>query len=123
MVRFKLFKALKVLVMVLLCSVLFGYITMGLWNALMPAIFGLRAITFWQAIGLLVLSKILFGGFHRHGGGGPRRWKRHMEERWARMTPEERARFSSGLRGSGPYGFGRPNSDRNVEPASTQTAV
>ncbi|MFY0629199.1 MAG: hypothetical protein JXR05_02390 [Flavobacteriaceae bacterium] len=43
--------------------ILFGYALMYLWNWLMPAIFGLTTITFWQAIGLCLLSKILFGGF------------------------------------------------------------
>lgn len=43
--------------------ILFGYLLMYLWNWLMPAIFGLTTITFWQAIGLCLLSKILFGGF------------------------------------------------------------
>lgn len=41
----------------------FGYVIMYLWNWLMPAIFGLTTITFWQAIGLGLLSKLLFGGF------------------------------------------------------------
>jgi hypothetical protein len=44
----------------------FGYIVMYLWNWLMPAIFGLTTITFWQAIGLGLLSKLLFGGFNGH---------------------------------------------------------
>ncbi|WP_306599470.1 hypothetical protein [Geothrix sp. 21YS21S-2] len=75
-----------------------GYVVMGLWNGLMPAIFGLRAIHFWQAVGLLVLSRILFGGFHRsHGGGWHRR--HHMMRRWEGMTPEEREKFRQGLRG------------------------
>jgi hypothetical protein len=71
---------------------------MALWNWLMPAIFGLRAVSFAQALGLLLLGKILFGGFHRHGGRG-RGWGRHWEERWAKMTPEERERFRAGMRG------------------------
>ncbi|MFA7272682.1 MAG: hypothetical protein WC044_02385 [Crocinitomicaceae bacterium] len=47
-------------------AILFGFVLMWLWNALMPEIFGLQAITYWQAVGLFVLSKLLFGGF---GGG------------------------------------------------------
>jgi len=42
---------------------LFGYVLMYLWNWLMPLIFGLPIITFWQALGICLLSKILFGGF------------------------------------------------------------
>jgi hypothetical protein len=71
----------------------------SLWNGLMPAIFGLRAIGYWQALGLMVLSWILFGGLRgsRHSGGG--RWRREMWERWERMTPEEREQLRKGLHG------------------------
>ena len=69
----------------------FGSVIMLLWNALMPDIFNLRTITFWQALGLLVLTKILFSGFR---GGGPKgRWKEKINERWTNMTPEEREKF------------------------------
>jgi len=98
MKSYRLWKVLKIIVVVIAAVLLFGYVTMHLWNWLMPAVFGLTAITFTQALGLLVLSKILFGGFHRHGGGG-RGWKRHMQERFANMTPEERERFRAGMRG------------------------
>ncbi len=108
--RFRAFKAVKIVVMVILAIVVFGFVTMQLWNWLVPAIFGLRAITFAQALGLVVLSKILFGGFHRHGGGG-RGWRRHMEERWAAMTPEEREKFRAGMRGRGRCGFGPRRDD------------
>lgn len=75
-----------------------GYGLMFLWNALMPAIFGLTAITFWQAIGLFVLSKILFSGFggmkgkhrHQHHGWGP---KQRMFAKFRSMTPEQRDAF------------------------------
>jgi len=117
--KYKLWKVLKILVMVIVAAFLFGFVTMQLWNWLMPAVFGLKAITFWQALGLLVLGKILFGGFHRHGGG--RGWKRRVErrwaERWASMTPEEREKFRAGMRGRGRCGFGRfeePASKANV---------
>jgi hypothetical protein len=59
----------------------FGYFVMLLWNWLMPIIFGLKAITFWQAFGIVVLAKILFGGHGMHGydhGRGYRRKHRHM---------------------------------------------
>ncbi len=57
---------------------LFGWLVMLLWNWLMPAIFGLPAITYWQAWGLLLLSHILVKGGWGHGGPGPRgRGKRH----------------------------------------------
>ena len=90
-------RGLRFIAFVVAASFIFGFLIMHLWNWLMPTIFGLNQITFWQAFGLFVLSKILFGGFHRHGGGG--RWKRGMHERWEQMTPEERDRFRSGMRG------------------------
>ena len=72
-------------------------IVMSLWNWLMPALFGLHTISYWQAVGLLILSKILFGGFRgRFGGSG--HWRRRMMERWAQMTPEEREKFREGMR-------------------------
>ncbi len=83
----------------------FGFLVERLWNWLMPALFGFRSITFLQALGLLVLCKILFGGLHRHGCRSGR-WKRGMAERWARMSPEEREHFRAGLGGGRPCGFG-----------------
>ena len=66
-----------------------GYVVMSLWNALIPDIFSVNEITYWQALGLLVLARILFGGF------GPGRFRRHhhWKEKWMRMSPEERDAF------------------------------
>jgi len=92
------------LVAVPLFFAVFGYVVMRLWNWLMPALFGWHGITFWQAIGILVLSKILFGGFHgRHGGRG--HWRHRMSERWEKMTPEEREKLRQSMRGRfcGPF--------------------
>lgn len=74
-----------------------GAFVMLLWNWLVPPLFGGHAIEFWQAVGLLVLARILFGGFRGHGGWHWG-WRHRMHERWARMTPEERARFREGMR-------------------------
>lgn len=63
---------------------LFGAVVMWLWNWLMPAIFHLGVITYWQAVGLAVLGRLLFGGFHHGGhhrdrnGFGPWGHKHHM---------------------------------------------
>ncbi len=68
---------------------LFSWIVMLLWNAILPDVTGVKPLNFWKAAGLLVLSKILFGGFwHRRGPWKKRRsrWK----EQWMNMTPEER---------------------------------
>jgi hypothetical protein len=87
---------MKFLVIAILAVAIFGFFVMSLWNWLGPAVFGLHPITYGQALGLLVLSKILFGGFRgRPGGGG--HWRRRMHERWQQMTPEERAKFRQGM--------------------------
>lgn len=44
-------------------AALFGFVIMWLWNALIPDIFGLTMLTYWQAVGILILAKLLFGGF------------------------------------------------------------
>ena len=112
----KALKVLKILVMVVVICTVAGFVVMHLWNWLMPSIFGLRTITFAQAIGLLILSKLLLGGFHRHSGRH-NGWKRHMKERWDKMTPEERERFRSGMRGRDWCRF-----DRSDVPGAEQSA-
>ena len=80
---------------------LFGFVVMSLWNCLLPGIIGVGTITFWQALGILVLSKILFGGFHGHGG--PSKWhhSHHHEwhRKWMSMTPEEKAKMKAEWKG------------------------
>lgn len=92
MKRFRLEKVLKVILLVAVATLVLGFVVKGLWNWLMPPIFGLHAIGFWQAIGLLLLGKLLFGGFRGPGGHG-RHWRHRMQERWEAMTPEEREKF------------------------------
>jgi hypothetical protein len=92
-------KAIRIALFVVIGCIVFGFLVKSLWNVLMPPIFGWHTITYWQALGLLLLSKILFGGFHRHGGGGGRSlWRNRMKERWEHMTPEEREKFRRGMR-------------------------
>jgi hypothetical protein len=92
----KLEKICKVLLFVVVAGTALGFVVKGLWNVLMPPIFGWHPITFWQAVGLFLLARILFGGFHRRGGG--QRWRSRMKERLDQMTPEERMRFRQGIR-------------------------
>jgi hypothetical protein len=100
--RNRILKGIKIALFVLVASIVFGFIVKSLWNALIPPIFGWHSITFWQGLGLLLLSKILFGGFHRHGGGN--HWRRQMKQRWEGMTPEEREKFRNGMRcGRSPF--------------------
>lgn len=89
-------RGLKIALMATLAFALFSFFVMQLWNWLVPPIFGWHQISFWQALGLLILSKILFGGF-RGGWGHRRHWPRGMRERWEQMTPEEREKFRKGL--------------------------
>lgn len=77
-----------------------GEVVKLLWNWLAPELFGLRPVTFWQALGLLAICRILFGGFGMSGGGGKYQRRRTIE-RWEQMTPEERDRFRQGLHGRG----------------------
>ena len=79
-----------------------GWIVTSLWNWLVPGLFHLPALTFWQGLGLLALCRILFGGFRLGGGhrgphmGGP--WKFRMRGRWSRMSDEEKAEFRRKMR-------------------------
>lgn len=84
-------------------------ITMILWNALIPSIIGWSAINYWQAAGLLILSRLLFGGMfgglrHRMHGGGMHGGMRggmyghpfaggHLHEKMNNMSFEERREF------------------------------
>lgn len=73
-----------------------GAVVKLLWNWLLPTLFGWPSITFWQALGLLALCRILVGGFG--GGGGSRDgMRRRMAGRWSHMTPEERERLAERL--------------------------
>ncbi|HXM22174.1 MAG TPA: hypothetical protein VN948_13020 [Terriglobales bacterium] len=75
-----------------------GEVVLHLWNWLLPPLFGWRQITFWQAVGILALCRILFGGFGRRGFYRSN-FRRRMAERWEHMTPEKRERFRQGMRG------------------------
>jgi len=100
-------KIVKIVVMVLifmpLALFVFGQIILHLWNWLMPVLFHLPMITFWQGLGLLVLSWLFFGGLRGSGprSGYRRDWRHRMRERWECMSPEERERFSEWLHSRG----------------------
>jgi hypothetical protein len=74
-----------------------GVVVRELWNWLLPPLFGLPVVTFWQAVGLLALCRILFGGVGRHAASGSYS-RRRIIERWEAMSPEERERFRQGMR-------------------------
>lgn len=97
-------RVVKIAVMAGVAISVLGAVVTTLWNWLVPELFGRPSIHFGQALGLLALTRILFGGF-RGGRGGSMHWRRRMMERWDQMTPEERERFREGMRGRcGPRG-------------------
>lgn len=77
-------------------AAVFSAVVMLLWNWLMPAIFGIISINFWQALGIIILCRILFGNFGgrnrmRHAGMGyGMRGRNAIREKWMKMTPEQR---------------------------------
>lgn len=89
-----------------LAVTVFSGAVMLLWNGVLVAIFHIGAITFWQAAGILLLARILFGG-HRGGWRGGMWRRRAMYMRWQQMTPEEREKWK------GSYGCG------SVRPATS----
>ena len=87
----KLFKALFMLGLLFLLP----FIIMGLWNAILPEVLNASAITYWQALGLFILSRILFGGFGcgGPGRGGSRFGRASIKEKFMNMTDEEKVAF------------------------------
>ena len=99
--RWRLKFGLKIFFGIIFFGALLGFIVMSLWNCILPELFAVSEITFPQALGILVLSKILFGNFKGWKGGcchggqcGTGSWKGHWKKRWedklANMSPEER---------------------------------
>ncbi|MET3134506.1 membrane protein implicated in regulation of membrane protease activity [Oxalobacteraceae bacterium GrIS 1.11] len=86
-------KFLRKLAVVLLALAALGAAVMLLWNMVMPGLFvGTAQIDYWHALGLLALSRILFGGFYgHHARHGRQHW-----DKWAALTPEEREQFHKG---------------------------
>jgi hypothetical protein len=76
-------------------TLLVGLVVMGLWNAILPAVLGIKTITFLQALGILLLSKILFGGFHGGFRGRGAQWKQRMQQKMGNMTLEEKEKFKA----------------------------
>ena len=86
-------------------TVIGGEVVLRLWNWLLPPLFGFRQITFWQGLGILLLCRILFGGFGLRGSDRSNirsrvadRLADRVGDRWDAMTPEQRERFRQRLR-------------------------
>jgi hypothetical protein len=102
-------RGLKIAVVVLVGVTALTLVVMALWNWLVPPVIGWKTIDFWQALGLLVLTRILFGFRAGFGFGHRMHWRGRMAERWARMSPEEREKFRDGMRGRcGHHGASSP---------------
>ena len=100
MVKWWAFKIAKFITLAVVLIFVVGFVIQHLWNALIPELFNGPIISYWQAMGLLILSHILFrgpGGMH-HGGWRSHHWKNRFEEKLAAMTPEEREKFKAEYR-------------------------
>jgi hypothetical protein len=91
------FMGLKFVSFAVLAVIACGWIVMSLWNWLLPSLFGFGVISFWQALGVILLTRLLVGGLfkRRHRGG---HWKSRMGYRYGNMSPEEQANFRCGAR-------------------------
>jgi hypothetical protein len=99
-------KSIKVAKVIILSMLGVGFVlgviwgTMYLWNWLVPELFNGPIINIWQTLGLLALSRILFGRWgggckHKHSSGP---WKHYWKERWTTMNPEDREKFKQKLK-------------------------
>ena len=111
--------------MMLVYGVVGSLAVMLLWNALIPAIFGLGTITWLQALGLLALSKILFGGRSgwgrkgRHRGGKHMKWRNKFAQKWSNMSEEDKIKMKEKW-GKGCHGRGPWNMDTEQEQEAPQ---
>ena len=89
------YKKIKLIrgLMLLAGAAVLGAMVMWLWNWIMPGLLtGAMTIDYWSALGLLLLCRILFGGFRGHGHHSWQEKREHWQ-RWQAMTPEERQQF------------------------------
>ena len=102
---------------------LISFVVMQLWNNLLPGILHTSTITFWQAMGLFILCKILFG-FGKGGRTGGAPWmRRRMQDRIKNMSPEERelfkAQMGSRMRDCRGRGWGNRMDDIKTETSAS----
>jgi hypothetical protein len=114
--RYWVARGLKIVLFVVLVAAAAGFVVMSLWNWLMPPLFGWRELGFWQALGLLILSRLLLGGWRGRWGYGMH-WRQRMAARWEQMTPDEREKFRQGMRARCGH-FGGPSSEAKPPAAS-----
>jgi Ca2+/H+ antiporter, TMEM165/GDT1 family len=112
------FNERKILFFIPFVLVLIAAITgviMLLWNNVLAVVLHISTVTFWQALGILVLSKILFGGFRGGGQWGKRQWGKKMMQRWDGMTPEEKEKFRGEWEKRCGRRFSRPFEEETVK--------
>ena len=100
---------------------LFSLIVMSLWNAVLVPVIHVSTVSFWQAAGILLLSKILFSGFKGGGsfGRGRHQWNQEMKDKWQNMTPEEKEKMKQEWR-QRCSGWGRRQYTGNDIPTANQ---
>jgi len=93
-------KGIGIAIMIVICIFLLSAVVMFLWNHILVPVLNINVITIWQALGIFILSKILFGGFKGKGGrcGESKGKGRMMMENWHNMSPEEKDAFKEKLR-------------------------
>ncbi|MCI1189389.1 hypothetical protein MON38_18345 [Hymenobacter sp. DH14] len=123
--KFWLLRGLRFFFFAALFITVAGFATQALWNWLMPALFRLPTITLGQTFGLLLLSRILFGGFRggRPGGWARKRreWQQRMAGRLEHLSPEAREKFRQQMRSRCGAGWGR-QPEPSATPATQQPA-
>ncbi len=93
--RFTPLKVLSIIVIFIAIASALSALVMFLWNAILPEVVGVKPLTFWKAMGLLLLAKILFGGLGRFAGGKRHSKRRQWRNKWMKMNPEERREAKS----------------------------
>jgi hypothetical protein len=73
--------------------ILFGWIVMLLWNAILVPVLQVGALSFWQATGLLVLTRILFGSMGGRGCKGRGGSSAGFKQKWMHMSDDEKIKF------------------------------
>ncbi|GAB3722165.1 hypothetical protein GCM10027594_02820 [Hymenobacter agri] len=119
--KFWLLRGLRFLFFAALLITVAGFVTQALWNWLMPALFRLPTITLGQTFGLLLLSRILFGGFRGGGRAGwarkRREWQQRMAGRLEHLSPEAREKFRQQMRSRCSTGWGRQPETPAAQPS------
>ncbi|TDH26224.1 hypothetical protein EXU57_12100 [Segetibacter sp. 3557_3] len=77
---------------------LLSFVVMSLWNGVLVKVVPVSPVSFGQALGIFVLSKILFSGFKGRGWGNRGRWSQQLKDKWQMMTPEEQQKFKQDWR-------------------------